>query len=64
MADRPNYPAPHELEKGMTVEIEQSEDADPIVGEVGAVIEEADPEGTVVKLKSGARGRVRSVTHQ
>ena len=60
----PEYPKPHELETGVTVEIEQGEDKEPIVGEVGAVIGEADPTGADVKLKSGARGRVRKVTHQ
>ncbi|GGN16172.1 hypothetical protein [Halarchaeum nitratireducens] len=60
----PEYPKPHELETGMTVEIERGANREPIIGEIGAVIGEADPTGADVKLKSGARGRVRKVTHQ
>lgn len=57
----PEYPHPNELEKGMWVEIEQGHGNEPIQGEVGVVLDEADPEGAVVKLKSGAKGRVREV---
>ncbi|GAA0299498.1 hypothetical protein [Halarchaeum salinum] len=64
MPELPDYPEPRQLDKGMTVEIEQGEGKEPIIGEVGAVVEEADPEGTVVKLKSGAEGRVRKITHE
>ncbi|WP_435095624.1 DUF2196 domain-containing protein [Halarchaeum sp. P4] len=62
--DRPDYPEPRKLDKGMTVEIEQGEGKEPIVGEVGAVLEEADSEGAIVQLKSGAQGRVRKITHE
>jgi len=62
MSETPNYPEPSALETGMTVEIAQSADAEPIVGEVGAVLGEAEPRGARVKLKSGAVGRVRAIT--
>lgn len=56
----PELPTRNELAKGMTVEIEQS-NGDRIVGEIGAVLssERTHPEGILVKLKSGARGRVK-----
>ncbi|MEE6210528.1 DUF2196 domain-containing protein [Salarchaeum sp. III] len=57
----PEYPRPRELERGMTVEIEQGHDKEPIQGEVGTVLGEADPNGADVKLKSGAEGRVRRI---
>lgn len=57
----PEYPEPRELQRGMTVEIEQGGGNDPITGEVGTVLGEADPSGAEVKLKSGAEGRVRDV---
>lgn len=58
-ADRPTR---DELVQGMTVEIEQ-ENGDRIVGEVGAVLsdERTHPEGILVKLKSGVRGRVKRI---
>ncbi|MFB6071659.1 MAG: hypothetical protein ABEJ88_01690 [Halobacterium sp.] len=57
----PEYPHPTELARGMTVVIEQGHEKEPIDGEVGVVLGEADPEGARVKLKSGAEGRVRRV---
>lgn len=57
----PDYPPPRELERGMTVEIEQGHGNEPIAGEVGVVLGEADPNGADVKLKSGAEGRVRRI---
>jgi len=57
----PAYPHPNELKKGLWVEIEQGHDKEPIRGEIGVVLGEADPEGAMVKLKSGAKGRVREV---
>jgi len=55
-------PTRNELQRGITVEIEQ-EGGDRIVGEVGAVLSEerTHPEGILVKLKSGARGRVKRI---
>lgn len=46
----------------MTVEIEQ-EHGDRIVGEIGAVLsnERTHPEGILVKLESGARGRGKRI---
>lgn len=57
----PEYPDPRELERGMTVEIDQGHGKEPIKGEVGVVLGEADPNGAKVKLKSGAEGRVREI---
>lgn len=57
----PEYPHPNELAKGMHVVIEQGHGKEPIEGEVGAVLGEADPEGARVKLKSGAEGVVRRI---
>lgn len=57
----PEYPQPNELRKGLTVVVEQGHGNDPIEGEVGAVIGEADPRGARVKLKSGAEGVVRRI---
>jgi hypothetical protein len=57
----PEYPRPTELAKGMTVIVDQGHGKEPIVGEVGAVLGEAEPEGTRVKLKSGATGVVRRI---
>lgn len=59
-------PRARELQQGMTVRIvqgdqnPQSEDRDPILGEVGTVIGD-DPEGPEVELKSGATGHVLEV---
>lgn len=57
-----DLPTRDELVQGMTVEIEQV-NGDRIVGEVGAVLSEerTHPEGILVKLKSGAQGRVKRV---
>lgn len=57
----PEYPRPKEVKKGMTVEIDQGHGKEPIKGEVGVILGEADPNGTKVKLKSGAEGRVRDI---
>lgn len=53
-------PTREELARSMTVEVEQ-ENGDRVVGEIGAVLsnERTHPEGILVKLKSGARGRVK-----
>jgi hypothetical protein len=59
--DPPEYPRPSELKKGMYVVIEQGHGKEPIEGEIGALLGEADPQGAEVKLKSGARGVVRNV---
>lgn len=57
-----DLPTRNELEQGMTVEIEQ-ENGDRIIGEVGAVLtdERTHPDGILVKLKSGAQGRVKRI---
>lgn len=57
-----DLPTKRELEPGMTVEVEQ-ENGDRIVGEIGAILsdERSHPEGILVKLKSGVRGRVKEV---
>lgn len=57
-----DLPTRNELEKGMTVEVEQ-ENGDRIIGEVGAVLtdERTHPDGILVKLKSGVRGRVKRI---
>lgn len=57
----PEYPEPDELKKGLTVEIDQGHGKEPIKGEIGVVLGEADPNGAKVKLKSGAEGRVRRI---
>lgn len=46
----------------MSVEVEQ-ENGDRIVGEIGAILtdERTHPEGILVKLKSGVRGRVKRI---
>ncbi|SIR76092.1 DUF2196 domain-containing protein [Natronorubrum thiooxidans] len=51
-----------ELIQGMTVEIEQ-ETGDRLVGEVGAILSDdrTHPDGILVKLKSGVRGRVKRI---
>ncbi|WP_222918081.1 DUF2196 domain-containing protein [Natrinema sp. SYSU A 869] len=59
-------PTAEELRQGMTVEIvqddadPQSEDTEPIIGEVGTIYSD-EPEGAHVKLKSGVVGHVQSV---
>ncbi|WP_408957341.1 DUF2196 domain-containing protein [Natrinema sp. 74] len=59
-------PTAEELRQGMTVEIvqddadPQSEDTEPIVGEVGTIYGD-EVEGPHVELKSGVVGHVRSV---
>jgi len=55
-----DLPTRDELARSMTVEVER-EDGTRIVGEVGAVLsnERQRPEGILVKLKSGAKRRVR-----
>lgn len=57
-----DLPTRDELVQGMTVEIEQ-DNGDRIVGEVGAILsdERTHPEGILVKLKSGVRGRVKRI---
>jgi uncharacterized repeat protein (TIGR03833 family) len=57
-----DLPTKRELEPGMTVEVEQ-ENGDHIIGEVGAVLsdERTHPEGILVKLASGIRGRVKQI---
>ncbi|MEF8787086.1 MAG: DUF2196 domain-containing protein [Haloarculaceae archaeon] len=57
-----DLPTRDELRKGLTVEIEQ-ENGDRLVGEVGAVLtdERTHPDGILVKLKSGVRGRVKRI---
>ncbi|MCD2199560.1 hypothetical protein LPA44_06580 [Halobacterium sp. KA-4] len=57
----PEYPHPNELKKGLHVVIDQGHDKEPIEGEIGVVLGEADPEGARVKLKSGAEGVVRRI---
>ncbi|WP_226007683.1 DUF2196 domain-containing protein [Natrinema salinisoli] len=59
-------PTADELRQGMTVEIvqddadPQSEDTEPIIGEIGTIHGD-EPDGAHVKLKSGVVGHVRSV---
>ncbi len=57
-----DLPTRNELMTGMTVEVEQ-ENGDRIIGEVGAILsdERTHPEGILVKLKSGVRGRVKQI---
>ena len=57
-----DLPTRDELIQGMTVEVEQ-ENGDRIIGEVGAVLtdDRTHPEGILVKLKSGPRGRVKQI---
>lgn len=57
-----DLPTRDELARSMTVEVER-EDGTRIVGEVGAVLsnEQRHPEGILVKLKSGAKGRVKRI---
>ncbi|MFB6186578.1 MAG: hypothetical protein ABEI86_06900 [Halobacteriaceae archaeon] len=62
--DTPTYPDPDRLTRGLTVEIRQEGKDEPIIGEIGTIIGEAEPEGALVKLKSGAEGRVRRIVHE
>lgn len=57
-----DLPTRDELARSMTVEVER-EDGTRIVGEIGAVLsnERQHPEGILVKLKSGAKGRVKRI---
>jgi uncharacterized protein YwbE len=57
-----DLPTRDELARSMTVEVER-EDGTRIVGEIGAVLsnERQHPEGVLVKLKSGAKGRVKRI---
>jgi len=57
-----DLPTRNELEPGMSVEVEK-EDGTHIIGEVGAVLsdERTHPDGILVKLKSGVRGRVKRI---
>ncbi|OVE85458.1 DUF2196 domain-containing protein [Natronolimnobius baerhuensis] len=61
-------PTADELRHGITVELVQgdqdvqSEDREPIIGEIGTVYED-DPAGPKVELKNGAVGHVQSVVH-
>lgn len=61
-------PAASDLRQGITVEIVQgdqdveSEDQEPLIGEVATVYED-DPKGPQVELKNGVVGHVQSVVH-
>ena len=57
-----DLPTRNERQKRMTVEVETESD-ERIVGEVGAVLsaERKHPDGILVKLKSGVRGRVKRI---
>jgi uncharacterized repeat protein (TIGR03833 family) len=57
-----DLPTRNDLSKGTFVEVEQ-ETGDRIVGEIGAVLSEkrTHPDGILVKLTSGARGRVKRI---
>lgn len=57
-----DLPTREELTTGLSVTVEQ-ENGDRIVGEIGAILddERTHPEGILVKLKSGARGRVKEI---
>ena len=61
-------PSAEELRQGLTVEIVQgdqdvqSEDREPLVGEVATIYGD-DPAGPEVELKSGVVGHVQSVVH-
>ncbi|MFP8954057.1 DUF2196 domain-containing protein [Natrialbaceae archaeon A-arb3/5] len=61
-------PTARELRQGITVEIVQgdqdvqSEDQEPIVGEVATIYED-DPAGPEVELKNGVVGHVQSIVH-
>jgi len=57
-----DLPTRGKLARSMTVEVER-DDGRRIVGEVGAVLstERRRPEGILVTLKSGAKGRVKRI---
>lgn len=61
-------PTAEELRQGVTVEIVQgdqdvqSEDTEPIIGEVATIYGD-EPEGPQVELKNGVVGHVQSVVH-
>lgn len=61
-------PSAGELRRGVTVEVVQgdqnieSEDKEPVVGEVATVYGD-EPEGPQVELKSGVVGHVQSIVH-
>lgn len=57
-----DLPTRDELRQGMFVEIEQ-ENGDRIVGEIAAIRtdERTHPEGILVRLNSGATGRVKQI---
>lgn len=59
----PTHPNKAALERGMTVVIDQTNTDDELVGEIGAVLENdsSHPNGVLVKLKSGATGRVQRI---
>jgi len=68
MSETGDRPSSDQLRQGMTVEIEQSNadnapDAEGIRGEIKVVLEddEANVEGTKVKLQSGVTGYVKRV---
>ena len=61
-------PTRDELQRGMTVEIEQTgaenaDDAPPIRGDIQQILddEHSEPGGIEVKLESGVTGRVRRI---
>jgi uncharacterized protein YwbE len=64
-SERPNA---EKLRQGLTVEIVQededvqSEDTEPLIGELGTVYEDT-PDGPRVELKNGVVGHVQSVVH-
>lgn len=61
-------PTAEDLRQGITVEIVQgdqgvqSEDREPVVGEVATIYGD-EPEGPQVELKNGVVGHVQSVVH-
>ncbi|NGM67909.1 YwbE family protein [Natronolimnobius sp. AArcel1] len=61
-------PTASELRQGITVELVQgdqdiqSEDSEPLIGEIGTIYED-DPAGPKVELKNGAVGHVQSIVH-
>lgn len=59
----PTTPDKAALERGLTVVIDQTNAEGELVGEIGAVLEDESthPNGVLVKLKSGATGRVQRI---
>lgn len=53
----PEYPQESDLRRGITVEIEQTDTGDELIGEVKEVLGEADGPGAKVELQSGVVGR-------